>query len=216
MSAPITLPARLAAMAALGLFAAAAGAANGVTPVGAGINRSPEGMYGNCARIGPGFASGLGSKRDIAAVSGRDPSKAEAIDVLSCGLFNGGGGSFEVTCPVPGYTYCAESRNDGLGNRILVGVVVDTTPPTCRVVGRRQGPWQQLDVQVRDIGTGIRSIEFREGVTNAVLQEYETLDRNGIIVVTATKEDPDRPAEINAFFATDGAQNTTLCGPFPF
>jgi hypothetical protein len=190
--------------------------ANGLTAVGAGIRHSTEGMYGNCARIGPGYASGLNSKRDVANVAGRDPYKAERIDLLECGLFDGGGGTSEVECPVQGYTYCAVTHNDGAGNMAMVGVVLDTTPPICQLTGKRDAPWSQIDVMVRDPGTGIRSIEFRQGVENAVLQQYESLDQGGMIVITATKEDPNQPARIKPFYATDGAQNTILCGPYSF
>ncbi len=208
-----------AATVAAALGASAARAGNGVTVVGLG-HHSPEGMYGNCARIGTGYANGLGSKRDVADVAGRDVSKAETIDVLQCGLFDGGGGASEVPCPVLGYTYCAQNHPDGLGNLVRVGVVLDTTPPVCQVVAHRGGPWGQIDVLVRDGGpnggTGIRNIEFRAGVTNAVLSEYETLDRGGMIVITATKEDRTRLAQIQAFYVTDGAQNTAMCGPYGF
>lgn len=220
MNAPMSGWTKLAAAVVVtALGASAAWADNELTMVGTN-NRSPDGMYGNCARIASGYANGLNSKRDVANVAGRDVSKAEAIDVIQCGIYDGGGGTNEVPCPVSGYTYCAQNHNDGAGNSIMVGVVLDTTGPVCKVVARRDGPWGQIDVLVRDggsgLGTGIRNIEFRAGVTNAVLSEYETLDRAGIIVITATKEDRSRPAEIKSFFATDGAQNTVSCGPYSF
>jgi len=216
MNASMWHPVALATAWVISATCSPAWGANGLTAVGAAIRHSPEGMYGNCARIGPGYASGLNSKRDVAAVAGRDPYKAERIDLLECSLFDGGGGTFEVDCPVQGYTYCALNRNDGAGNRVMVGVLLDSTPPVCQLTGKRDAPWSQIDVMVRDPGTGIRSIEFRQGVENAVLQEYENLEQGGMIVITATKEDPALPARIKPFYATDGAQNTVLCGPYSF
>ena len=93
MDAMKSRPVALAALWAFSVLGSMAWAANGVTQVGAGVHHSPDGMYGNCARIGPGYASGLNSKRDVAAVAGRDASKAERIDVLECWLYDGGGGT---------------------------------------------------------------------------------------------------------------------------
>ena len=74
MEAMKSRPVALAALWAFSVLGSMAWAANGVTQVGAGVHHSPDGMYGNCARIGPGYASGLNSKRDVAAV-------AEAADI---------------------------------------------------------------------------------------------------------------------------------------
>jgi hypothetical protein len=184
-----------------------------VTGVGPGVH-APEGMYGNCT---PSGIYSIGKKSNHVKGAGHDPDKVAIIDVLDCHEFDGPGGTHDTPCPVPGYTYCVVNQNDGGGNHILLGVVEDTTPPLCAVVDTRQGAVDQIDILVRDTKTDVNFIEFRGGVSNASLREYERPGtERGQIIITATKLNKASAATVGQFIVSDDAGNSTTCGPYGF
>jgi hypothetical protein len=208
---------RTASRFALVLLAAATALASApahasVTVVGTGVH-APEGMYGNCT---PSGIYSIGKKRNHVKGAGHDPDKVAVIDVLDCHEFDGPGGTHDTPCPVTGYTYCVINQNDGGGNHILLGVVEDTTPPLCTVVDRRSGAVDQIDILVRDTKTDVSFIEFRGGVSNASLREYDRPAERGHIIITGTKLNKASAATIGQFFVTDDAGNSTTCGPYAF
>jgi hypothetical protein len=97
-----------------------------VDPAAFGID--PHGTYGPC---GPG--AGLRGKPEILLAAGKAVGATTAVAVLDCRPFDGAGGARVVPCPtVPGnpYNFCVESRNDGVGNYVLLGVIKANTVRT--------------------------------------------------------------------------------------
>lgn len=90
--------------------------------------------------------------------AGRNPALAQFIDVLQCKTYTGGGGSRVVSCGGTAYDYCVLNDNDGVGNHILLGVVLDRQPPVCQRDGSRQTPLEQLDVKITDKGVGLQGV----------------------------------------------------------
>ncbi len=82
----------------------------------------PNGLYGGCV---PGAGgSGYRSKRGIVVEAGQPSALLQALVVLECRTFDGGGGARVVGCPAgTPYAVCVTNRNDGVGNAILLGVL---------------------------------------------------------------------------------------------
>lgn len=191
-------------------LAVSAPAAGTVTEIG--INPSHrDGYYGHCSTTP--FGSGLRRKSDIVRDAGGDFAKVGAIKVIDCAPFDGPGGSFVVDCPPStSFTYCVQNRNDGVGNRVLLGVTEDTTPPSCAISARRGSPVAQVDVVLRDPppSSGLLTIEFTNGTNVRALQPY-VADLEGPLVVTASKVDLALPATLDPLFVADAAGHREPC-----
>ena len=130
--------------------------------------------------------------------------------MIDCHGFDGGGGSYFAPCPRgTDYSYCVLNSNDGAGNHVLLGVVVDTVAPRCKVTARRAGPTAQIDITVHDPGTGIASITLRD--ENNVQTHHYFTDHRAPVVLTATKIDQGRRASFG-ILVRDGAGNLKDCG----
>jgi len=187
---------------------AAAAAQDGIVQPGVGRTGDPNGFYGGC-RL-PVAPSGVRRKADIVREAGGTVEFVSTVDVLDCHGFDGGGGSFMAPCPAgTDYSYCVVNSNDGAGNHVLLGVVIDTVAPLCKVTASRTGPIAQIDIAVQDPGTGIASITLRDE-NNVQTQHYFT-DHRAPVVLTATKNDQGRPASFG-IMVRDGAGNLKDCG----
>jgi hypothetical protein len=175
--------------------------------VGLGTADDPNGFYGGC-RL-PEYPSGVRRKSDIVREAGGSLFDVSGIEVIDCHGYDGSGGSFVVPCPSGReYAYCVLNENDGAGNHVLLGVIVDIVPPRCKTVARRRGPVAQVDLTVHDPGTGIHSITLQDE-NNVQTQHYFSTDRDPLIV-TATKVDQGRPASFG-MLVRDGAGNLRTC-----
>jgi hypothetical protein len=124
----------------------------------------------------------------------------------------GPGGTFIVTCPAgTSYSYCLRNQNDGVGNHIELGVVVDTVPPTCTLTRNIAGPLGQIDVTFRDTGSGISVIEMRGGSTNLQLHLADFREDDAPAVMTATKIKQGQPGRLPQILVSDGAGNVRSC-----
>jgi hypothetical protein len=167
----------------------------------------PNGLYGGCLRPPP--ASGVRRKSDFVLDAGMTVVDVSSIVVIDCHGFDGPGGTFVVACPLDSrYSYCLRNENDGVGNHIYLGVVVDTVIPMCRVTERRNSPVAQIDIALHDPGTGIAVIELIDS-TNTQTQHYFT-DHRAPVVLTATKINQTQPARIG-IKVSDGALNMRTC-----
>lgn len=80
----------------------------------------PDALYGRC---GPNITSTVASRIGAVYAEGETLANVLAITVLSCGTSPGGIG--KTPCPQGSpYAYCLTTDNDGLGNRVLFGVLV--------------------------------------------------------------------------------------------
>jgi len=167
----------------------------------------PNGLYGGCLQPPP--ASGVRRKSDHVLAAGMTVVDVSEIAVIECHGFDGPGGTFVAPCPPDSrYSYCLRNENDGVGNHIYLGVIVDTVIPRCRVTERRNRPVAQIDIALHDPGTGIAVIELRDS-TNTQTQHYFT-DHRAPVVLTATKIDQTQRARVG-IMVTDGAQNMRMC-----
>jgi hypothetical protein len=189
-------------------FPAAATAQDGIVQPGFVRTDDPNGFYGGC-RL-PEWPSGVRRKADIVREAGGGPELVSAIAVIDCHGFDGGGGSHVAPCPESTeYSYCVLNSNDGAGNHVLLGVVVDTVAPRCKATARRAGPTAQIDITVHDPGTGIASITLRD--ENNVQTHHYFTDHRAPVVLTATKIDQERRASFG-ILVRDGAGNLKDCG----
>ena len=167
----------------------------------------PNGFYGGCLRPPP--AAGVRRKSDHVLAAGMTVVDVSSIAVIDCHGFDGPGGTFVLPCPLDSrYWSCLRNENDGVGNHIYLGVVVDTVIPKCRLTERRNRPVAQIDIAMHDPGTGIAVIELRDS-TNTQTQHYFT-DHRAPVVLTATKMDQTQRARVG-IMVTDGAQNMRVC-----
>lgn len=201
-------------MAAIGvaLWGSAVSAA-GIIDLGKN-ERVPDGFYGPCGNPQADPANGIGSKSAIVRQAGGNLALTQFIDVLQCKAWTGGGGSRVVSCDGAPYDYCVLNDNDGLGNYILLGVLLDKQPPVCQVVGSRQTPMEQLDVKITDKGVGLVGVYFIGGLSNVQYGAYYHDVKS--IVVNFTKLDPLRPAVVGPMTVTDLAGNSSSCERYEF
>lgn len=82
----------------------------------------PNGYYGGCI---PGAGgSAYRQKRQMFVEAGQSVALLQAIVVLECTPFNGGGGANVVACPAGSpYAVCVANRNDGVGNNAMLGAL---------------------------------------------------------------------------------------------
>ncbi|MFZ5547159.1 MAG: hypothetical protein ACOZJX_00470 [Pseudomonadota bacterium] len=177
-------------------------------------DRVPDGFYGPCGNPQADPSNGIGSKSAIVRQAGGNTALAQFIDVLQCKAWTGGGGSRVVSCEGTPYDYCVLNDNDGLGNHILLGVVLDKQPPVCQVVGSRQTPMEQLDVKITDKGVGLVGVYFIGGLSNVQYGAYYHDPKS--IVVNFTKLDPMKPAVVGPMTVSDLAGNSTSCERYEF
>jgi hypothetical protein len=169
---------------------------------------NPNGMYGGCRLPESGFRR----KSDHVREAGRNLTNVSTIDVINCRPFDGSGCTFVVACPAgTSFSYCLRNRNDGVGNHIFLGVVVDTTRPSCSVAARLSSPLAQLDITFRDQGSGLSVIEFRGGTTNVQIHMPDLEDSRAPAVMTATKIDQSQPGILDGILVTDDAGNVNTC-----
>ena len=87
------------------------------------------GTYGPCAT-----GAGTRCKADGPREVGKSLTAVSAIDVVDCGPADGAAGfQFTADCP-SGYSYCVETRDDGVGNRVKLGVIETTAEAGAIVV----------------------------------------------------------------------------------
>jgi hypothetical protein len=185
-----------------------ASAQDGIVQPGSVGADDPDGFYGGC-RL-PEAPSGVRRKADVVREAGGSLERVSGIAVIDCHGFDGGGGSFLAPCPAgTDYSYCVLNSNDGAGNHVLLGVVVDTIAPRCKATARRAGPVAQIDITVQDPGTGIASVTLRDE-DNVQTHHYFT-DHRAPVVLTATKVDQGRRASFG-IMVRDGAGNLRDCG----
>lgn len=72
----------------------------------------------------------------------------------------------------------------------------DTTPPSCTLTAQRAGPPVQVDLTVRDTGSGVRSIQVTRSTNCTVFVPSFTPGTTQSIVVTATKTNPTQSSTI--------------------
>lgn len=86
----------------------------------------PHALYGGC--LDGWIGAGLGARRNMLEQAGGTLQGVLAITVLQCQPFSGGGPAQRVECP-PGspYARCLRNRNDGLGNDVTLGVLLNDT-----------------------------------------------------------------------------------------
>lgn len=96
-------------------------AAQAAPPSDVNLQSDPRQLYGHCG----GDGSSYQAKEQLLYQVGGFLGDTPAISVISCGPASGTGGTARVPCPsgVP-YAYCIATDNDGLGNSVLLGVVV--------------------------------------------------------------------------------------------
>lgn len=82
----------------------------------------PQALYGLC--LSGSIGSGLGSKPGHIYAVDETLKNVLAISVLQCVPFTGGGGTHKASCPPNSpYAYCVNNTNDGLGNKIMLGIL---------------------------------------------------------------------------------------------
>jgi len=110
----------------------------------------PNALYGFCS---PG-GSGLGSKPGVLFGIGETLTNVLAVTVLDCRPFTGGG-TAKVNCPAGSpYAYCTSTGNDGLGNKIELGILkLDaTTNPTGLYTGCPGGAQLKSKLRLATLG----------------------------------------------------------------
>jgi hypothetical protein len=198
---------------AIGLSMGPSAVAAGIVDLGRN-ERAPDGFYGPCGNPQADPGNSFSSKAIMVRYAGRDPALAQFIDVLQCKAFTGGGGSRVVSCEGSPYDYCVLNDNDGLGNHILLGVVLDKQPPVCQLVGSRQTPMAQLDVKITDKAAGLQAVEFRGGLSNVQYGAYYHDAKS--VVLSFTKIVPSQPAVVGPMAVYDMAGNTANCERYEF
>jgi hypothetical protein len=88
----------------------------------------------------------------------------------------------------------------------------DTTPPSCALTATITGPPKQIQVTVRDTGSGLASIVVTKAVNDTVSIPSFTAGTTSPVVVTATKVDQSKSSTL-ALQVKDQAGNVTNCDP---
>jgi hypothetical protein len=135
------------------------------------------------------------AKSDLVYEFGKPLSRVNGIVVLTCQTADGGGGTFEISCPAGSpFSYCLRNDNDGAGNHVELGVLEmnSTTDPNSRYGACAAGSSYRTKASV-------------------VLEAKDTLrDINSIVVTKCTKADGPRGtkkvacAKGNSFYSEIG------------
>src|ERR1700682_324257 len=91
-------------------------------------------------------------------------------------------------------------------------VSADTVPPICALTGVLPGPPKQVKITVQDVDSGLQSITVTKNVNATVDVPAFTPGTKGPVVVTGTKTDQSKGAQVG-LRATDVAGNVTDCDP---
>ena len=115
-------------------------------------------------------------------------------------------GAFTVTETV------ADSFASATAQHVITVGLADTTAPSCVLTGVIAGPPKQIQITAQDVGSGLQTIVVTNSVNATVNVPAFTPGTNAPVVVTATKTDQTKGAQVG-LQTTDVAGNVTICDP---